>query len=100
VRVLPHLKHQVSEYAKLAESNGVNSPFRGLLTDEKALRSCGILNVMTPEELVKRAASAKKYGSITFMPLIGGLSPELGWESLELLKTVMPQLQAIRPAAA
>lgn len=101
VRVLPHLKHQVGEYAKLAETTaGVNSPFKGLLTDDKALRNCGILNVMTPEELLKRAASAKKYGSVTFMPLIGGLSPELGWESLELLKTVMPQLQTIEPVAA
>ena len=99
-RVLPHLKHQVGEYAKLAEATGVNSPFKGLLTDDKALRSCGILNVLTPEELVKRAASAKKYGSVTFMPLIGGMSPKLGWESLELLKTVIPQLQAIQPAAA
>jgi hypothetical protein len=59
------------------------------------LRSCGILNVWTPAELLQKAATAKPGGSLTFMPLIGGLSPELGWESLELLKTLMPQLRAM-----
>jgi hypothetical protein len=28
------------------------------------------------------------------MPLLGGMAPSLGWESLELLKSVMPQLLA------
>jgi alkanesulfonate monooxygenase SsuD/methylene tetrahydromethanopterin reductase-like flavin-dependent oxidoreductase (luciferase family) len=99
-RLMPHLKHQVGEYAKLAEGSGTNSPFKGLLTNDAALRSCGILNVWTPAELLQKAVTARQYGSITFMPLIGGLAPELGWESLELLKTMMPQLQAIKPATA
>jgi hypothetical protein len=94
-RLMPHLKHQVGEYAKLAAVTGADTPFAGLLTNDAALRSCGILNVWTPEELLRKAPTAKPYGGLSFMPLIGGLSPELGWESLQLLKTIMPQLQAI-----
>jgi hypothetical protein len=94
-RLMPHLKHQIGEYAKLAATSDNNSPFKGLLTNDAALRSCGILNVWTPAELLQKAATAKPGGSLTFMPLIGGLSPELGWESLELLKTLMPQLRAM-----
>lgn len=96
-QVMPHLKHQVGEYAKWADAaaDKKSSPFKGLLTDETALRNCGIFNVWTPEQLLQKAQAIKPYGSLTFMPLIGGLAPEVGWESLELLKTVMPQLQAI-----
>jgi Luciferase-like monooxygenase len=93
-RLMPHLKHQVGEYAKLAAMSDTNSPFKGLLTNDAALRSCGILNVWTPAELLQKFATAKQDGSLTFMPLIGGLSPELGWESLQLLKSIMPQLRA------
>jgi hypothetical protein len=54
--------------------------------------------VWTPEELIaKAAASVGSYGSLSFMPLIGGLAPEIGWHSLELLKKVMPQLRRNDP---
>jgi alkanesulfonate monooxygenase SsuD/methylene tetrahydromethanopterin reductase-like flavin-dependent oxidoreductase (luciferase family) len=100
-KVLPHLKHVVTEYAKWAEAEpNSNSPFRGLLTNDEALKRCGMFNVMTPEELVERAPTVvSEHGSISFMPLVGGLAPETGWESLELLKSVLPKLQR-RPVAA
>lgn len=100
-QVLPHLKHVITEYAKWAEAEpNSNSPFRGLLTNDEALKRCGMFNVMTPEELVERAPSAvSEFGSISLMPLLGGLAPKAGWESLELLKTVLPKLQR-QPAAA
>jgi alkanesulfonate monooxygenase SsuD/methylene tetrahydromethanopterin reductase-like flavin-dependent oxidoreductase (luciferase family) len=95
-KVMPHLKHVVTEYAKWAEADrNSTSPFRGLLADDASLRRSGIFNVMTPEELVARApAAVGELGSLSFMPLLGGMPPELGWESLELLKSVMPQLAA------
>ena len=93
--VMPHLKHVVSEYAKWAEAEpNSNSPFRGLLANDEALKHCGIFNVMTPEQLVARAPDAvSELGTVSFMPLLGGMPPKLGWESLELLKTVMPRLK-------
>lgn len=100
-KVMPHLKHVVTEYAKWAEAEpNSNSPFRGLLTNDEALKRCGIFNVMTPEELIERAPSAvSEFGSISTMPLLGGLSPEVGWESLELFKAVLPKLQRKTAAA-
>lgn len=93
--VMPHLKHVVSAYAKWAEAEpNSNSPFRGLLADDEALKRCGIFNVLTPEELVERApAQVSEFGTVSFMPLLGGLSPKVGWRSLELLKDVLPRLR-------
>jgi alkanesulfonate monooxygenase SsuD/methylene tetrahydromethanopterin reductase-like flavin-dependent oxidoreductase (luciferase family) len=94
-QLMPHLKHVVGEYAKWAEGEpNSHSPFRGLLTDEAALRRSGIFTVWTPAEFLAKAPSVVgPYGSLSFMPLVGGLAPKLGWESLELLKKVLPQLK-------
>lgn len=100
VQLLPHLKHVVSEYAKWAEAEpNSHSPFRGLLADDTALRNCGMFAVWTPEELVAKAPSiVGKYGTLSFMPLLGGLAPQIGWQSLELLKKIMPRLRNEQPA--
>jgi alkanesulfonate monooxygenase SsuD/methylene tetrahydromethanopterin reductase-like flavin-dependent oxidoreductase (luciferase family) len=97
--LMPHLKHVVAEYAKWADADPhSNSPFRGLLHDEEALRRCGMFAVWTPDELVARSPSlVKGYGSLSFMPLLGGLAPKIGWESLELLGKIMPRLRAANP---
>ncbi|MDE2595726.1 MAG: LLM class flavin-dependent oxidoreductase [Sphingomonadales bacterium] len=95
--IMPHLKHAVGDYARIAEESGANSPFRGLLASEEALRSCGIFTVCTPEELLEKARTVDAIGSLTFMPLMGGMPPELGWQSLKLLAEVMPELQKIAP---
>jgi alkanesulfonate monooxygenase SsuD/methylene tetrahydromethanopterin reductase-like flavin-dependent oxidoreductase (luciferase family) len=94
-QLMPHLKHVVAEYAKWADADAnSNSPFRGLLHDEDALRRCGMFAIWTPDELVAQApALVANYGSLSFMPLLGGLAPKIGWESLELLKKVMPRLK-------
>jgi alkanesulfonate monooxygenase SsuD/methylene tetrahydromethanopterin reductase-like flavin-dependent oxidoreductase (luciferase family) len=101
-KVLPHLRHVIAAYAKWAagEPNS-NSPFLGLLTNDEALKHCGMFNLMTPEELLARAPrEVSEHGTVSLMPLIGGMPPELGWESLELLKSVMPKLKAAPAAAA
>ena len=99
-KVMPHVRHVVAEYARWAEQEpNSNSPFRGLLSDDEALKRCGVFNVMTPDELVERApAVVSATGTVSFMPLLGGLAPEVGWESLELLESALPRLK--RPARA
>jgi alkanesulfonate monooxygenase SsuD/methylene tetrahydromethanopterin reductase-like flavin-dependent oxidoreductase (luciferase family) len=101
-QIMPHLKHVVAEYAKWAEVEpNSQSPFKGLLHDDEALRRCGMFAVWTPDELVAKApALVGDYGSLSFMPLLGGLAPELGWESLVLLEKVIPQLHGTPPATA
>ena len=46
-----------------------------------SLRASGMWQVVTPDEAV---ALGRTYGSIALHPLMGGMPPELGWESLEL----------------
>jgi alkanesulfonate monooxygenase SsuD/methylene tetrahydromethanopterin reductase-like flavin-dependent oxidoreductase (luciferase family) len=100
-KVMPHLRHVITAYAKWAEAEpNSKSPFLGLLGNEEALKNCGMFNMLTPEELVARApAVVATGGTISMMPLIGGLAPEVGWESLRLLESVMPKLAAVAAAA-
>jgi alkanesulfonate monooxygenase SsuD/methylene tetrahydromethanopterin reductase-like flavin-dependent oxidoreductase (luciferase family) len=95
---LPHALHVARAYAEWAEDEP-NSPFRGLI-DEAALRASPMFAVWTPDELLARAAAADPNVTFGFMPLLGGMPPALGWQSLELLKKVMPQLQKMQMAAA
>jgi alkanesulfonate monooxygenase SsuD/methylene tetrahydromethanopterin reductase-like flavin-dependent oxidoreductase (luciferase family) len=101
-QILPSVKHVVSEYARWAEDEKVsNSPFAHLATDETALKASGIFQVWTPEELLECAPKiVGEHGGLSFWPLIGGLSPTLAWESMELLKSVMPRLQAAKRVEA
>jgi hypothetical protein len=47
--------------------------------------------VLTPDECV---ALAKRTGRVILHPLMGGLSPELGWESLRLFeRKVLPRIR-------
>jgi len=102
-KVMPHLRHVITEYARWAEQEpNSNSPFRGLLASgDEVLKHCGIYNVMTPDQLLEAAPRAvSEDGTVSFMPLLGGLDPKVGWESLELLKGVMPKLAAALTLAA
>lgn len=88
-----HALHVASAYAKWADQEpDSNSPFKGLLTHE-ALHASGLFAVWTPDELVAKAALVEHDCTLGFMPLLGGLAPEQGWKSLELLKKTLPRLK-------
>ena len=90
-----HALHVVSAYAKWAELEpDSNSPFKGL-QNEEALRASGLFAVWTPDELLSRAASVEPDSTLGFMPLLGGLAPEIGWKSLELLEKTLPRIKAL-----
>ena len=56
------------------------------------VRASGVYRVVTPDECV---ALAGEVGSVLLHPLMGGIPPELGWESLELFgRAVLPRLRA------
>jgi len=95
-RIKRHALHVATAYAKWAEEDsGHNGPFAGLL-DEDALRASGIFTVWTPDQLLANAAAVPLPVTLGFMPLLGGLAPETGWQSLKLLERVMPELCAIQ----
>jgi hypothetical protein len=92
-RIAPHALHEMNSYgAWLTSAEGIA---RYTPTDDaESLRASGMYAVLTPDECVDLARST---GALRFHPLVGGLPPELAWESLELVASkVLPQL---RPAA-
>jgi alkanesulfonate monooxygenase SsuD/methylene tetrahydromethanopterin reductase-like flavin-dependent oxidoreductase (luciferase family) len=89
-RIAPHALHEANSYgAWLASADGiaVYRPF----DDADALRASGMYAVVTPDECVEMARSN---GSLRLHPLMGGLHPDLAWESLELVAAkVLPRLR-------
>ena len=59
-------------------------------TTVEDLKASGMWKVVTPDECVELA---RTNGSVALHPLMGGMPPELGWESLQLyVDRVLPQL--------
>lgn len=92
-RIAPHALHEMNSYgAWLTEAEGIAryTPTE----DADALRAGGAYAVLTPDECV---ALARETGALRLHPLMGGLPPELAWESLELIASeVLPRLRATR----
>jgi hypothetical protein len=88
VQIAPHAMHETNDYAAWA---GVRrgTPYK-TFTSADELRASGMYKVVTPDEAV---AIIEQQGGMSFKPLMGGMAPELGWESLELFeKRVLPRL--------
>jgi alkanesulfonate monooxygenase SsuD/methylene tetrahydromethanopterin reductase-like flavin-dependent oxidoreductase (luciferase family) len=90
-----HAIHVITEYAKWAEQEGdtSTSPFQGL-TDPDVLRQAGLFAAWTPDQLLEKVPDMPDHSTFPFQPLLGGLSPDEGWKSLELLKETMPKLKS------
>lgn len=86
----PHVLHLVQSYASWASDvDTISSPFYGMDSVE-AIRASGFINVLTPEQTVEFARRTP----ISLTPLISGLSPNAGWEMLELFAgEVLPKLR-------
>ena len=55
------------------------------------VRKSGVYRVVTPDECV---ALAQETGRIILHPLMGGMSPALGWQGLRLFESkVLPRIQ-------
>ncbi len=87
--VAPHALHDTNEYGRwIGDRRG---PFREV-ADTDELRRTGTYRVVTPDECIE---IARNEGSLTFKPLVGGLSPDIGWAGLELFaQKVLPRLTA------
>ncbi len=79
-----------------ADASESNSPMHGLDTIEK-VRASGMIQVLTPDQCVELA----KTRHLALMPLISGLSPDVGWKSLELFTAkALPRIKALETALA
>jgi len=91
--IAPHALHEANEYAKWAALVPGSNPWVPM-DDADLLRAQGIYAVVTPDECVALAASLEEGSKLILHPMMGGLSPELAWESLELFEAkVLPRLQ-------
>jgi alkanesulfonate monooxygenase SsuD/methylene tetrahydromethanopterin reductase-like flavin-dependent oxidoreductase (luciferase family) len=68
--------------------------------DLDGIKASGVYRVVTPDECVALADELGPRGAITLHPLLAGMPPELGWESLELFASdVLPRLSGSSTAA-
>ncbi|CAM4090948.1 Alkanal monooxygenase alpha chain [Mycobacterium basiliense] len=90
-----HAIHVITEYANWAaqEGDASNSPFKAL-TDPATLRQVGLFAAWTPDDLLAKVPEMEDRSAFVLQPLMGGLPPEEGWKSLELLEQTMPKLKA------
>lgn len=59
------------------------------------VRASGVYQILTPAECVALAEDPAGPGAVVLHPLMGGIPPELGWESLELFeREVLPEVRA------
>ena len=88
-RIAPHAFHDTNTYgAWLADANE-RGPYQ-VTDDVDSLRADGTYVVITPDECLARL---RETGSLLLHPLMGGLDPDLAWESLELIASkVLPRL--------
>lgn len=90
--IAPHALHETNEYARWYAETGTSGPYEPI-EDVEQLRSMGLYRVFTPQECVDYARSLGPEGWLFFHPLLSGLDPDIGWQSLRLLKDeVVPHL--------
>jgi alkanesulfonate monooxygenase SsuD/methylene tetrahydromethanopterin reductase-like flavin-dependent oxidoreductase (luciferase family) len=90
-RIAPHAFHDTNVYGAWLASANERGPYE-MTDDVDSLRTSGAYVVITPDECVARI---RETGSLMLHPLMGGLDPDLAWESLELIASkVIPRLGA------
>ena len=57
------------------------------------MRASGVYQVLTPDECVAMVQRQGELGSLMLHPLMGGIPPDIAWESLELFESdVLPRI--------
>ncbi|NUU23484.1 MAG: LLM class flavin-dependent oxidoreductase [Streptomycetaceae bacterium] len=91
-RIRPHALHESTQYGAHAAASGTAG--RGtyeIPDDPEDLRTSGQYRVLAPEEMVAELKADGDRAAVGFHPLMGGIPPELAWESLKLFEAeVLP----------
>src|SRR6266508_2237427 len=93
--------HEANAYGAWMSESGVGAA-GGYepVADADTLRRTGQYRVLTPDELVAELQAKGPFGFTLFHPLVGGVPPEMAWESLRLFEAeVLPRVDA-QPADA
>jgi alkanesulfonate monooxygenase SsuD/methylene tetrahydromethanopterin reductase-like flavin-dependent oxidoreductase (luciferase family) len=90
--IAPHAMHEAQTYASW-QTPGQRSSVTVYADTLEELKASGVYKVVTPDECVALAQELGPMGALVLHPLMGGMDPALGWESLELLASkVLPRL--------
>jgi alkanesulfonate monooxygenase SsuD/methylene tetrahydromethanopterin reductase-like flavin-dependent oxidoreductase (luciferase family) len=88
----PYVLHEANAYGAWAAAAGANTGYRQA-TDVEELRATGQYKVVTPDDLVSQLSAQGDFAFALLHPLMGGIPPAIGWESLRLLEhDVIPRL--------
>jgi alkanesulfonate monooxygenase SsuD/methylene tetrahydromethanopterin reductase-like flavin-dependent oxidoreductase (luciferase family) len=89
-RIGANLLHDARTYAQWQLDAGLDSVALDTATTVEQLRENNVYTVVTPAQCVDLV---RTHGSLALHPLCGGISPEIAWESLELIAAkVQPAL--------
>jgi alkanesulfonate monooxygenase SsuD/methylene tetrahydromethanopterin reductase-like flavin-dependent oxidoreductase (luciferase family) len=89
-RIAPHALYDAQTYSSWQTPDQRSQVHVAAQTSDD-VRKSGVYVVVTPDECVALAA---EHGRIVLHPLMGGMSPELGWEGLKLFETqVLPRIR-------
>jgi alkanesulfonate monooxygenase SsuD/methylene tetrahydromethanopterin reductase-like flavin-dependent oxidoreductase (luciferase family) len=92
-RIAPHAMHEMNAYGAWAAESGSTTGYRPIGSAEE-LRATGLYPIVTPDELIARVRAIGPGGAVTLHPLMGGMDPEVSWESLHLVESkVLPALR-------
>ncbi len=91
-KLAPHALHETNGYSKWYAETGTAGPYQPI-EDANVLRESGLYHVVTPEQCIALCQELGDNGWMFVHPLLSGLDPELGWQSLKLLaEEVIPVL--------
>lgn len=95
-RIAPYAFHEARTYAswqRTGQSSSVTVKHADTVDD---LKASGVYQVITPDEFVAQYQGGDPFGGMVLHPLMGGIPPELAWESLELIEhDVLPRIRPV-----
>lgn len=90
-RIMPYALHEATTYASWQPSGQRSTVHTDAATPEQIMAS-GAYRVVTPDQCVELA---RRNRGLTLHPLMGGMPPDLGWESLRRFEEkVLPRLRS------
>jgi alkanesulfonate monooxygenase SsuD/methylene tetrahydromethanopterin reductase-like flavin-dependent oxidoreductase (luciferase family) len=89
----PHALHETNAYSEWSAAAPGSNPWTKLDSVED-LKTLGLYAVVTPDECIELARQQDPQANLVFKPLVAGLDPDVGWQSLQLfVDRVLPALQ-------
>ncbi len=82
--------HEATTYASW-QTPDIHSAVHSHATTAQELRAEGIYQILSPDQCIERAKAQGDFATCVLHPMVGGMPPEVGWESLRLyVDAVLP----------